>query len=148
MKVKLRALDQDAQNVQNGSAILRTVEGGIQAQIDLLRTIRAKVLDAVNDSNTDEDRQTIQKELRHLYEQMENLAYETDFNTKNPLLADKILRLNEGDREKINRTKLNLIRDGNFGRDDRLRRRHAPSHLAGFFLLHGRRPAQQRRRND
>ena len=111
MRVKLRALDQDAQNVQNGSAILRTAEGGIQGQIDLLRTIRAKVLDAANDSNTDEDRQTIQKELRHLYEQMENLAYDTDYNSKKPLLADKIVRLNEGYWEEINRTKLNLIRD-------------------------------------
>lgn len=111
MRVKLRALDQDAQNVQNGRAILRTAEGGIQGQIDLLRTIRAKVLDAANDSNTDEDRQTIQKELRHLYEQMENLAYDTDYNSKKPLLADKILRLNEGNWEEINRTKLNLIRD-------------------------------------
>ena len=114
MRVKLRALDQDAQNVQNGRAILRTAEGGIQGQIDLLRTIRAKVLDAANDSNTDDDRQTIQKELRHLYEQMENLAYDTDYNSKKPLLADKIVRLNEGDREEINRTKLNLIRDAKY----------------------------------
>ena len=109
MRVKLRALEQDTQNVQNGSAILRTAEGGIQGQIDLLRTIRAKVIDAANDSNTDDDRQTIQKELYHLYTQMENLAYDTDYNSKKPLLADKVIRLNEGDLEEIRKTKLNLI---------------------------------------
>ena len=109
MKVKLRALEQDTQNVQNGSAILRTAEGGIQGQIDLLRTIRAKVIDAANDSNTDEDRQTIQKELNHLYTQMENIAYETDYNSKKPLLA-KNRNLDE-EEDPIARTALNLIPD-------------------------------------
>ena len=90
MRVKLRALDQDAQNVQNGSAILNTAEGGIQQQIDLIRTIRAKVIDAANDHNTEEDRQTIQKELDQLYTQIENIAYETDYNTKKPLIGDTI----------------------------------------------------------
>lgn len=111
MKVKLRSLDQAAQNVQNGSSILRTAEGGIQGQIEILRTIREKVIDAANDHNTDEDRQTIQKELVHLYDEMESLAYGTDFNSKKPLLADKLTKLNEGDLEEINKTKLNLIRD-------------------------------------
>ncbi len=111
MRVKLRALEQDTQNFQNGSAILRTAEGGIQGQIDLLRTIRAKVIDAANDSNTDEDRQTIQKELYHFYTQIENLTYDTDYNSKKPLLADKIIRLDEGDLEEIRNTKLNLIRN-------------------------------------
>ena len=88
MRVKLRALEQDSQNVQNGSSILRTAEGGIQGQIEILKTIREKVIDAANDSNTDEDRQTIQKELVHLYDEMESLAYGTDFNTKKPLIGD------------------------------------------------------------
>ena len=112
MRVKLRALEQDTQNVQNGSAILNTAEGGIQGQIDLLRTIRAKVIDAANDSNTDEDRQTIQKELYHLYTQMENIAYETDYNSKKPLLADT--RITSAEAEGINATKLNLISDAQY----------------------------------
>ncbi len=114
MRVKLRALDQDAQNVQNGSSILKTAEGGIQGQIEILKTIREKVIDAANDHNTEEDRQTIQKELVHLYDEMESLAYGTDFNSKKPLLADKIVRLSDGDLEEINQTKLNLIRDAEF----------------------------------
>lgn len=114
MRVKLRALEQDTQNVQNGSAILNTAEGGIQRQIDLLRTIRAKVIDAANDSNTDEDRQTIQKELYHLYTQMENIAYETDYNSKKPLLADMRITFDDEIAARINATKLNLIRDAEY----------------------------------
>ena len=114
MRVKLRALEQDVQNVQNGSAILNTAEGGIQGQIDLLRTIREKVIDAANDHNTEDDRRTIQKEIDHLYTQMENLAYDTDYNSKKPLLADKLIRLSDGDLEEINQTKLNLISDAEY----------------------------------
>ena len=114
MRVKLRALEQDTQNVQNGSSILKTAEGGIQGQIEILKTIREKVIDAANDSNTDEDRQTIQKELVHLYDEMESLAYGTDFNSKKPLLADKIIKLSDGDLEEINSTKLNLIHDAEY----------------------------------
>ena len=114
MRVKLRALEQDAQNVQNGSSILRTAEGGIQGQIEILRTIREKVIDAANDHNTDEDRQTIQKELVHLYDEIESLAYGTDFNSKKPLLADKIIKLDEGDLEEIRKTKLNLITNAQY----------------------------------
>lgn len=88
MRVKLRALDQDSQNVQNGAAILNTAEGGIQGQIDLIRTIKAKVIDAANDRNTEEECQTIQKELSHLYTQIENLAYDTDYNSKKPLIGN------------------------------------------------------------
>lgn len=94
--------------------MLNTAEGGIQGQIDLLRTIREKVIDAANDHNTEDDRRTIQKEIDHLYTQMESLAYEADYNSKKPLLADKLVRLSDGDLEEINRTKLNLITDAEY----------------------------------
>ena len=59
MRVRMRALEQDIQNVKNGRAMLNTAEGGLQRQLDLMRTIKAKVIDAANDSNTEMDRQTI-----------------------------------------------------------------------------------------
>ena len=111
MRVKLRALEQDTQNVQNGSSILRTAEGGIQGQIELLKTIREKVIDAANDSNTDEDRLTIQKEIFHLYDEMESLAYGTDFNSKKPLLGDKLIKSVESDLDELGDSSLNLISD-------------------------------------
>lgn len=121
MKVKLRALEQDTQNVQNGKAILNMAEGGIQQQIELLKRVREKVIDAANDSNTDDDRQTIQKELYHLYTQMENIAYETDYNSKKPLLADKVIKYSELGSEEVNRTKLNLISDAIYPTLDNVR---------------------------
>lgn len=88
MRVKIRALEQATQNVQNGNALLRTAEEGIQQQIDILRTIREKVIDACNDTNTDQDRLIIQKEINQFYDQMDQTAYYTDYNTKKVLLGD------------------------------------------------------------
>lgn len=88
MRVKIRALDQANQNVQNGSSLLKSAEAGIQHQIEIVRTIREKVIDANNDTNTDEDRKIMQKELNQLYDQIDQTAYFTDYNTKKILLGD------------------------------------------------------------
>ena len=63
MRVRLRSLDQADANVQNGASMLRIAEGAIQSQINLLRTVKEKVIDAHNDTNTDTDRAIIQKEI-------------------------------------------------------------------------------------
>ena len=40
MRVQLRSLDQDRQNVQNGSAMLRTAAGGVDDIVNILRTLK------------------------------------------------------------------------------------------------------------
>ena len=109
MRVKLRALDQNTRNVQHGRGILDTAGDGIARQIDLLRTIRAKVVESANDSVTDEDRQTIQKEINQYYEQMELTAYDTKYNSMNLLIANSKILSDEA--QAIDRTALNLIPD-------------------------------------
>lgn len=82
MKVRMRALGQDRNNVQNGASMLQIAERAIQSQIDILRGVKAKVIEANNDTNTDEDRATIQKEIDQAWDQMEDIAYTTNFNGK------------------------------------------------------------------
>ena len=74
MDVQLRSLEQDNQNAQNGSALLRTAEGAVSSTVDILRTLKEKVINAANDSNTDADRATIQKELDQSVDQLEENA--------------------------------------------------------------------------
>lgn len=80
MKVRIRALGQDHNNVQNGAALLHVAEGGIQRQIDILREVKAKVIDAANDTNTESDRQTIQKEINQSWQEIDAIAAETEYN--------------------------------------------------------------------
>ena len=78
MDVQIRSLEQDNQNSQNGSAMLKTAEGAISSTVDILRTLKEKVINAANDTNTDADRATIQKELDQAVEQIDensNVTY-------------------------------------------------------------------------
>ena len=88
MRVRIRALEQANQNVQNGGTLLKTAEEGIQQQIDLVRTIKEKVIDAANDTNTDQDRMIIQKEINQFYDQFEQTAFYSEYNTKKVLLGN------------------------------------------------------------
>lgn len=90
MRVRIRALGQDEANVKNGASMLRTAEGAIQSQINLLRTIKEKVIDAHNDTNTDTDRAIIQKEITNYYEEINDIAAETTFNKKLLLLGNTV----------------------------------------------------------
>lgn len=78
MDVQIRSLEQDNQNSQNGSAMLKTAEGAISSTVDILRTLKEKVINAANDTNTDADRATIQKELDQAVDQLDensNVTY-------------------------------------------------------------------------
>ena len=82
MKVLIRSLGQDDENVQTGTTLLHVAEGGVQQQIELLKGIKAKVLDANNDTNTDEDRAIIQKEIDQRYAEINDISVETSYNGK------------------------------------------------------------------
>ena len=74
LRVRIRALDQDSENVQNGASMLRIAAGAIQSQLDALREIKRKVIDANNDSNNDVDRKTIQKEVAARFNLIADIA--------------------------------------------------------------------------
>ena len=90
MRVKLRALEQNDRNVKNGASMLRTASGAVQEQTNLLKTIKQKVIDASNDTNTDQDREVIQKEINHCYSQMADIVYDTEFNGEKILLGNSV----------------------------------------------------------
>ena len=85
MRVQIRALDQDIQNVQNGVTMLKIAHGGIQEIIEDLRSMKELAIDAANDSNTDADRAIIQKEFEQRRSAIDDIATWTNYNTK-PLL--------------------------------------------------------------
>lgn len=82
MREQIRSMMQDTQNVQNGAALLRTAERGVDQIVDNLRTLKELALDAANDSNTDEDRAIIQKEVDQRLAVIEDIALGTKYNGK------------------------------------------------------------------
>lgn len=81
MRVQIRSLDQANSNTQNGSSMMKVAEGAVSSTVDILKTLKEKVINAANDTNTDSDRQTIQKELNQSIDQINDNANVT-FNGK------------------------------------------------------------------
>ncbi len=74
MRVQVRGLDQANQNTQNGTSMMKVAEGAVSSTVDILKTLKEKAINAANDTNTDSDRQTIQKELNQSIDQIDDNA--------------------------------------------------------------------------
>ena len=81
MDQQIRALEQDNANTQNGSSLLKVAEGAMNSTVEILTTLKEKVINAANDTNTDSDRATIQKELNQALDQIDDNA-NTTYNGK------------------------------------------------------------------
>lgn len=74
MRAQIRSLDQDFANCQNGISMLKVAEGAVDRSVEILRTLKEKAINAANDTNTDEDRAIIQKELDKAIDQIDENA--------------------------------------------------------------------------
>ena len=74
MQTQIRSLNQDLDNTQTAMSMLKVAEGGVQSTVDILSTLKEKVINAANDTNTDEDRAIIQKELDQAISQIDSLV--------------------------------------------------------------------------
>jgi len=81
MRVQIRSLDQANQNTQNGSSLLKTAEGAVSSTVEILKTLKEKVLNAANGTNTEDDLKAIQDELDQSIDQINDNANVT-FNNK------------------------------------------------------------------
>ena len=77
MRVQIRSLDQDNMNTENGNSMLKVAEGAVNNTIELLRTMKEKLINAANDTNTDQDRETIQREFDQMCDQIDYNAQMT-----------------------------------------------------------------------
>jgi len=80
MRVKIRGLSQDIENVQNGRSLLKTGMGGIDDIVDELRNLKELALNSCNDHNTDVDRGILQKEFDARKAHIDNVAIDTNYN--------------------------------------------------------------------
>jgi flagellin len=81
MRVQIKSLDQANQNTQNGSSLLKTAEGAVSSTVEIIKTLKQKVLNAANGTNTDSDLQAIQSEMNQSIDQINDNSNVT-FNGK------------------------------------------------------------------
>ena len=103
MREQIRSLDQDNQNVQNGSALFKIADGAINDIMEELRSLKELAINSANDTNTDGDRATIQKEFNQRMAGINDIATQTTYNGKT--LLDGTYR-RAGDTYRIEETRI------------------------------------------
>jgi flagellin len=81
MRSQIRGLQKAERNVEDGISLVTTMEGGMAEIQGMLNRQRELIIQALNDTNTYDDRMNIQKELDELTDEISAMANRTEFNT-------------------------------------------------------------------
>jgi flagellin len=82
MRGQIRGLDQAGRNAQDGISLVQTAEGALNETHSILQRMRELAVQGATDTNTAEDRVTIQDEMTQLGEEIQRISAQTEFNTK------------------------------------------------------------------
>lgn len=85
MKTQIAGLEQASRNASDGISVIQTAEGALIEVQSMLNRARELSVQAVNGTNTEEDREAIQKEITNLLEEVDRISTDTEFNTKSLL---------------------------------------------------------------
>ncbi len=81
MRGQIRGLKQAMRNAQDGISLLQTAEGALNETHAILQRMRELAVQAANDTNTEIDRNEIQKEINQLTSEINRIGNTTEFNT-------------------------------------------------------------------
>jgi flagellin len=86
MRGQIRGLDMAQKNAQDGISLIQTAEGALHETHSILQRMRELAVQSANDTNmTTVDRQAMQEELNALFDEIDDIAKRTEFNTQNLL---------------------------------------------------------------
>ena len=94
MRAKLRVLEQDSDNVQTGSSILKTAQKTVDAMVEDIKMLKELALNAANGHNTDNDRLVLQKTFDQIRDNLDDLASTATYNG-NQLLDGRYQRFHK-----------------------------------------------------
>ncbi len=80
LQSRVSALGQAHSNVSNSKAILSIAEGGYQAQMSILQTIKDKVIQAADDSMDSDQRTAINNQVTALLGELDDISDQTKWN--------------------------------------------------------------------
>ena len=85
MTSQISGLGVAQRNANDGISMAQTAEGAMQASTDILQRMRELSLQSANGSNSDEDREALQKEVSALQTELTRVAETTSFGGQNLL---------------------------------------------------------------
>ncbi|MFB3226033.1 flagellin [Exiguobacterium sp. PHA03] len=82
MRAQVRGLDMASKNSQDAISMIQTAEGALNETHDILQRVRELAVQSANDTNNNNDRAEIQKEVGQLLTEVDRIGNNTEFNTK------------------------------------------------------------------
>tara|TARA_B100001250_G_C19644470_1_gene719753 strand:- start:36 stop:881 length:846 start_codon:yes stop_codon:yes gene_type:complete len=83
MTSQIRGLNMAAKNAGDGLSMLSTIENATNDITDMLQRVRELAVQAVNDTNSSEDRGYLQTEVTQLVAEIDRVATDTQYNGRN-----------------------------------------------------------------
>ncbi|MCW8418399.1 flagellin [Fluoribacter dumoffii] len=80
MTSQIRGMDQAVKNANDGISLAQVAEGAMQESTDILQRMRELALQSSNGTYSQANRQALQDEVNNLLNEMDNIAYSTQFN--------------------------------------------------------------------
>jgi flagellin len=80
MRSQIRGLKMASKNAQDGISLIQTAEGALNEAHAILQRMRELAVQSASDTNTDDDRAELQKEVAQLIEELDRIAENTEFN--------------------------------------------------------------------
>src|SRR5690606_27803280 len=96
MTSQIRGLNQAQRNANDGISVAQTAEGALNQVNDNLQRVRELTVQALNDTNSPEDRQSIQNEIEERLTEINRISAETNFNGVKVLGEDKDIVIQVG----------------------------------------------------
>ncbi|MEA3468754.1 MAG: flagellin [Thermodesulfobacteriota bacterium] len=82
MTSQIRGLNQAARNAMDGISLAQTAEGALQESTNILQRMRELAVQSANDTNSQEDRNSLQAEVTELIDELDRISTDTAFNGK------------------------------------------------------------------
>ena len=81
MRSLVRGLNKASENIQDGISFIQTGEGALNEVHDMMHRIKELAIKSSNGTNTDQDREALDSEVRQIKKEMNRIYNSTEFNT-------------------------------------------------------------------
>lgn len=88
MRWQIRGLNRASDNSEEGISYIRTADGALEEMHSLMQRCRELCVQAANDTNTEADRDAVQKEIDQVTKEIDRISSTTQYNTLNIFSTD------------------------------------------------------------
>ncbi len=81
MRGQIRGLKRADKNIAEGISYIKTAEGALDEATSMIHRMRELTVQALNDTNTKEDKEQIQLEINQLQQEIQRISRQTEYNT-------------------------------------------------------------------